>query len=78
MTTGNVSHAKILKGWFVMLKDSKNSHPDNKLWGDGWGWSWFDAAAPSKTTSQIAKWIAKPAMYRRELPIGSMSKVIPR
>jgi hypothetical protein len=51
MTTGNVSHAKILKGWFVMMKDSKNSHPDNKLWGDGWGWSWFDAAAPSKTTS---------------------------
>ena len=69
MTTGNVSHAKILKGWFVMMKDSKNSHPDNKLWGDGWGWSWFDSAAPSKT---------KPAMYRRELPIGSMSKVIPR
>jgi Cytochrome P460 len=51
MTTGDVSHAKILKGWFVMMKDSKNSHPDNKLWGDGWGWSWFDAAAPSKTTS---------------------------
>jgi hypothetical protein len=51
MTTGNVSHAKILKDWFVMMKDSNNSHPDNKLWGDGWGWSWFDAAAPSKTTS---------------------------
>jgi hypothetical protein len=51
MTTGNVSHAKILKGWFVMMKDNKNSHPDNKLWGDGWGWSWFDAAMPSKTTS---------------------------
>jgi len=51
MTTGNVSHANILKGWFVMMKDSKNSHPDNKLWGDAWGWSWFDAAAPSKTTS---------------------------
>ena len=51
MTTGDVSHANILKGWFVMMKDSKNSHPDNKLWGDGWGWSWFDAAAPSKTTS---------------------------
>jgi hypothetical protein len=43
MTTGNVSHAKILKGWFVMIKDGKNSHPDNKLWGDGWGWSWFMA-----------------------------------
>src|SRR5437762_11304339 len=28
MTTGDVSHAKILKGWFVMMKDSKKSHPD--------------------------------------------------
>jgi hypothetical protein len=51
MTTGTVSHAQILKGWFVMIKDSKNSHPDNKLWGDGWGWSWFDAGNPQKTTS---------------------------
>ena len=31
MTTGTVSHTKALKGWFVMVKDSKNSHPDNKL-----------------------------------------------
>src|SRR6516162_6212752 len=30
MTTGTVSHAQNLKGWFVMVKDSKNSHPDNK------------------------------------------------
>ena len=51
MTTGTVSHAQTLKGWFVLMKDSKNSHPGNKLWGDGWGWSWFDAANPSKTTS---------------------------
>jgi Cytochrome P460 len=51
MTTGNVSRANILKGWFVMVRDSKNSYPDNMLWGDGWGWSWFDAAMPSKTTS---------------------------
>lgn len=51
MTTGTVSHAQTLKGWFVMVKDSKNSHPDNKLWGSGWGWSWFDAGNPSKTTS---------------------------
>jgi hypothetical protein len=51
MTTGTVSHAQKLKGWFVMVKDSKNSHPGNKLWGDGWGWSWFDADNPSKTTS---------------------------
>ena len=51
MTTGTVSHAESLKGWFVMVKDSKGRHADNKLWGDDWGWSWFDAANPSKTTS---------------------------
>ena len=51
MTTGTVSHAQTLKGWFVMMKDSKDSHPGNKLWGNGWGWSWFDTANPSKTTS---------------------------
>jgi hypothetical protein len=36
-----VSHAQTLKGWFVLVKDSKNSHPGNKLWGNDWGWSWF-------------------------------------
>jgi Cytochrome P460 len=51
MTTGTVSHARTLKGWFVMVKDSKNSHPGNLLWGDGWGWSWFDAGNATKTTS---------------------------
>jgi hypothetical protein len=51
MTTGTVSHPETLKGWFVMVKDSKNSHPGNPLWGDGWGWSWFDADKPLKTTS---------------------------
>jgi hypothetical protein len=51
MTTGTVSHAETLAGWFIMVKDSKNSHPQNKLWGSGWGWSWFDAANPVKTTS---------------------------
>ena len=55
MTTGTVSHAQNLKGWFVMMKDSKNSHPGNKLWGDGWGWSWFDAPNPLKTTSSDYK-----------------------
>jgi hypothetical protein len=51
MTTGTVSRAQALKGWFVLMKDSKIGHPGNKLWGNGWGWSWFDAANPSKTTS---------------------------
>jgi hypothetical protein len=51
MTTGTVSRYNQLLGWFVMQKDSKNTHAGNALWGDGWGWSWFDAAKPSKTTS---------------------------
>jgi hypothetical protein len=51
MKTGTVSHAQTLKGWFVMVRDSKDTHPGNKLWGDGWGWSWFDAGNPTKTTS---------------------------
>ena len=51
MTTGTVSHADTQKGWFVMMKDGRGRYPNNKLWGDGWGWSWFDAANPSKTTS---------------------------
>ena len=51
MTTGTVSHAEKLKGWFVMVKDSAGRYRGNALWGDGWGWSWFDAANPTKTTS---------------------------
>jgi hypothetical protein len=51
MTTGTVSHVDRLKGWFMMVKDSKNSHPGNKLWGDGWGWSFFPADNRLKTTS---------------------------
>jgi hypothetical protein len=52
MTTGTVSHADSLKGWFVMVRDSKNTaYPGNPLWGDGWGWSWFDFGNTTKTTS---------------------------
>jgi hypothetical protein len=51
MTTGTVSHADKLQGWFLMIKESKNTHPENKLWGDGWVWSWFDAGKPNKTTT---------------------------
>ncbi len=46
MTTGTVSHAGLLAGWFVMVKDSKNSHPQNKLWGSGSGWSWLTPPTP--------------------------------
>jgi hypothetical protein len=51
MTTGTVSHSQELKGWFVIVRETKNSHPGNKLWGEGWVWSWFDRGNPLKTTS---------------------------
>jgi hypothetical protein len=51
MTTGTVSHAATLKGWFVWVRDSRNTRQGNPLWGDGWGWSWFDADKPLRTTS---------------------------
>lgn len=51
MTTGTVSSADVLEGWFVMVKDDVGRFPQNKLWGEGWGWAWFDAANPKKTTS---------------------------
>src|SRR5258705_1007164 len=37
MTTGTVSHADKLRGWFVMVKDSLGRYPGNNMWGDGWG-----------------------------------------
>jgi hypothetical protein len=55
MTTGTVSHAEKLQGWFVMVKESKDIHPNNRMWGDGWAWSWFDAGNPLKTTSMNYK-----------------------
>jgi hypothetical protein len=36
MTTGTVSSAGTLAGWFVMVKDGAGRFPGNKLWGDGW------------------------------------------
>jgi hypothetical protein len=51
MTSGVSSHATNLLGWFVLVKNDNNRHSDNPLWGDGWGWSHFDLAAPTKTTA---------------------------
>lgn len=52
MTTGFISHATALNGWFVMVKDSKGRFPDNALWGDGWGWAQFTADAPGQTFTE--------------------------
>ncbi len=54
MTTGTISHADSLIGWFVMVKDSQGRYASNKpVWGDGWGWSWFDAANPSVSSRHL-------------------------
>ena len=55
MTTGVVSHATELEGWFVMVKDAKGRFTDNKLWGDGWGWAQFDVDSPTRTKTSDYK-----------------------
>ncbi len=52
MTTGPaVSHASKIKGWFVLVRDTQGRFPGSKLWGDGWGWSYFKAENPQVTES---------------------------
>lgn len=47
-TTGDARWATNTIVWFVMIKAAKNRFPNNKLWGDGWGWALFKADAPDK------------------------------
>ena len=48
ITTGTISREDSLRGWFIMVKDSRGRYAANKpIYGDGWGWSWFDAANSS-------------------------------
>lgn len=53
MTTGTVSHADSLRGWFVMVRDRNGRYPENETWGDGWGWAWFDAGGPSTPSRNL-------------------------
>ncbi len=72
MTTGTVSSAGALAGWFVMVKDSIGRFPDNKLWGDGWGWSWFEATDPGKPHRRITRQIVNPVTNRCGNRTGSI------
>ena len=45
------SYAGKPNGYFVMVKDRENHFPGNPLWGDGWGWSFFDSEDLAKTTT---------------------------
>jgi len=51
LTTGDASHATDTAGYFVMVKDATNRFPDNPLWGDGWGWAFFNPDNTTKTVS---------------------------
>ncbi|GJL51678.1 MAG: hypothetical protein NPIRA01_29050 [Nitrospirales bacterium] len=56
MTTGPaVGHATTVKGWFVLIRDTKGRFPSSSLWGDGWGWSFFDAEDSMHTESKDYK-----------------------
>ncbi|MEH6518939.1 MAG: cytochrome P460 family protein [Halioglobus sp.] len=55
MTTGTVSHGVEVEGWFVMVKDTKGRFADNPLWGDGWGWTLFNASAPGISVTENYK-----------------------
>lgn len=55
LTTGRVSYAGDLEGWFVMVKDKSGRFEDNPLWGDGWGWGYFSADAPSSLVTMDYK-----------------------
>ncbi len=67
MTTGTISHAGSLRGWFVMVRDSKGRHAQNDVWGEGWGWSWFDVAdphTPSRASPTKARNPQRPFNFR--------------
>lgn len=55
MTTGTVSRAGEVEGWFIMVKDTKGRFKDNPLWGDGWGWVLFNIDQPEKTATKDYK-----------------------
>jgi hypothetical protein len=44
-----------MKIWFVMIKDRKERFEDSDHWGDGWGWSFFEAKDLVNTTSKNYK-----------------------
>ena len=52
MTTGPaVGHATTIKGYFVLVRDMEGRFKGSPLWGDGWGWSFFNAEDRVNTKS---------------------------
>ncbi len=55
MTTGQVSWAHEVTGWFVMIKDTEGRYEGNTLWGDGWGWALFNVDNQTKPVTKNYK-----------------------
>lgn len=51
-TAGLSSHAQTLKSWFVMVRDSRNTHPGNKLPISLHG---LEGRAPFRAVPQVAR-----------------------
>lgn len=51
LTTGNARWTGETGVWFVMIRDRKNRFPDNKAWGEGWGWALFTAEDPDRNVT---------------------------
>ncbi|WP_284735509.1 cytochrome P460 family protein [Dongia deserti] len=52
MTTGTSSYADTLIGRFVMVRDEANKYAGaSPLWGEGWGWAFYDGTEKVKTVS---------------------------
>ena len=69
MTTGPaVGHGTTIKGWFVLIRDTKGRYKESSLWGDGWAWSLFNADDLTQTVSKNYKTDCIPChMPAREL-----------
>ena len=52
LTTGNAAWAGEINVWFVMVRDRKNRFPNNKAWGEGWGWALFTSESPDKNLTE--------------------------
>ena len=50
-TTGFAQWAGEAGVWFVMVRDRQNRFPENKAWGEGWGWALFTKDSPETTTT---------------------------
>jgi hypothetical protein len=55
MTTGTVSRATEVEGWFILIKDTEGRFSANPLWGDGWGWALFNVDQPDTAVTKNYK-----------------------